>query len=230
MLIALQRELAAHAADGAGAAVLCGEDGVFSAGIDLAEIGDVDAVLEVDALIAATSDTIRSLPIPVVAAIEGPCFGAAVDIALACDARIAGADARFGVPAVRLGILYRPDGIADMIATVGRETVSRLLLFGERISAHDAVGARLVGRVVPAGQALDAAITLARGAVGSPSGALRASKRLIGEIVGVHPDLTGWEHERIALVRSTLQSTSVEAAKATLGVSEGSRRADPGSR
>lgn len=218
MLVALQRELSKQAGGGAGAVVITGGDAVFSAGMDLAEIGNGVEDLEVDTLIAETSAAIRHLPIPVLAAIEGPCFGAAVDIALACDVRIAGSEAVFAVPAVRLGILYRPDGIADMIASVGRETVSRLLLLGERISAQQAVSARLAAQVVPAGDSLAAALSIATGAVGWSADALASTKRVIGEIAGAHGDLAAWEEPRIALLRSELRASSVDNARATLGL------------
>lgn len=217
MLNQLKRELAQSVAAGAAAVVLTGDESTFSAGMDLGEIGNGADDVEVDSLIAETGEAIRSLPIPVIAAIEGPCLGAAADLALACDVRIMGVGARFGIPAVKLGILYRPEGIADMVATVGRETVSRLLLFGERLTAEQAVTAGLAAQVAPAGQALDAALTLAQGAVASPPEALAATKRVITEIVGGRPDLESWQEQRLALLRSEVRTASLDAARVTLG-------------
>jgi enoyl-CoA hydratase/carnithine racemase len=173
--------------------------------------------VEVDQLIARTSGTIRRLPIPVIAAIEGPCFGAAVELALACDVRVVGEGVRVGVPAVKLGILYRPDAIAEMLASVGRQTVARLLLLGERLDAEQALAAGFAARVVPAGHALDEALTLAEGAVGVSPEALAATKGVIAEIVSQHPDLRVWEERRLALLGSDVRHDSLDAARATLG-------------
>ena len=218
MLDELKRRLAQSVTEGAVAVVLTGDESTFSAGMDLGEVGNGTADAEVDSLIAETGASIRTLPIPVIAAIEGPCLGAAADLALACDVRIMGVGARFGIPAVKLGILYRPEGIADMVATVGRETVSRLLLFGERLTAEQAVMAGLAAQVVPAGQALDAALTLAQGAVGSPREALAATKGVITEIVGDGPNLESWQERRLALLRSEQRTHSLDAARTSLGV------------
>ena len=132
--------------------ILTGDE-VFSAGMDLAEIGAGTTTSRWTTLIALRRQRSGSLPIPVIAAIEGPCFGAAADLAIACDVRIQAETRASASPPSSLGILYRPEGIADMIATVGRETVSRLLLFGERISAEEAVAAGLAAHVVRGGRA-----------------------------------------------------------------------------
>jgi Asp-tRNA(Asn)/Glu-tRNA(Gln) amidotransferase A subunit family amidase/enoyl-CoA hydratase/carnithine racemase len=218
MLTDLQNALAESLRLGASVVVLTGDESAFSSGMDLSEIGNGARDIEVDQQIAQTSASIRALPIPVIAAIEGSCFGAAVELALACDVRIAGAGARLGIPAVKLGILYRPEAIAGMLATLGRETLSRLLLLGERITAEEAVVAGLAARVVPAGNALDASLTLAQGAVGAPPEALAATKGVITEALGEPPDLEAWGERRLALLRSETRANSLAAARATLGI------------
>lgn len=217
MLVELQDALRQSVAAGVSAVILTGDRSTFSAGMDLAEIGRGAEDVEVDTLIAETGASLRTLPVPVIAAIEGPCIGAAADLALACDVRIVGASARFGIPAVKLGVLYRPDGIADMVSAVGRQTVARLLLLGERITAEEAVEAGLAARLVPGGHALDAALTLAQGAVGAPPDALAATKGVIAEIVGQRPDLESWQERRLALLRSELRADSLETARARVG-------------
>ena len=199
--------------------ILTGGDDTFSAGMDLAEIGNGVDDLRIDEAIAATTEAIRKLGIPVIAAIEGPCFGAALDIAVACDVRFAGNGAIFGIPAVRLGLLYRPDGIADIVATLGRETASRLLILGERIRAEEAMEARMVSRVVNRGESLKAALALAEASVGSPIEAQRATKQLINEVAHRRgSDLGRWEEIRTELLRSDLRRQLLADAKARLGV------------
>lgn len=220
MLERLRVCLAEAAADGAVAVVLTGNEAVFSAGMDLTEIGRGLADLEVDETIAATTAAIRELSIPVIAAIEGVCLGAALDIALACDVRVAGADARFGVPAARLGVLYRPESIGAMMNVVGQETAARLLVLGDLIPAEQAATARLVSRVVPAGDALAVALTSAQASAASPNRAVAATKQLINHLARSQPgDLGPWEGQRRELLASPERQSSLTAARARLGVS-----------
>jgi Asp-tRNA(Asn)/Glu-tRNA(Gln) amidotransferase A subunit family amidase/enoyl-CoA hydratase/carnithine racemase len=146
---------------GARALVLSGSPDVFSAGVDLAELAGDPTDISLDTLIGDAVRSMRSLPVPTVAAIEGPCVGAAVEIAMACDVRIAGAGTYFYLPAAQLGLLYRPEAVATMTEEFGRQTAARLLIFGDRISADEAANAGMVAKVVVSGQALGAAVALA---------------------------------------------------------------------
>lgn len=220
MLERLREGLSQEAAKGSAAVILTGGEEVFSAGMDLAEVGGGLSDLEIDESIGATTAAVRELAIPVIAAVEGPCLGAALDIALACDVRIAGADARFGVPAARLGVLYRPDGIASMMGVVGRETLARLLVLGDLIPAEQAAAARLVSRVVPRGRALDVACELAQGSVESSPRAVAATKRLINHLArSAVGDLGPWEALRRELLSSDERRESLDVARSRLGVS-----------
>ena len=96
---------------GSRAIILTGSSTVFSAGADLSELSMTEADLEVEDGLAAAAGRLADAPVPTIAAIEGPCLGAGVELAAACDVRVAGEGAYFMIPATRLGILYRPDGI-----------------------------------------------------------------------------------------------------------------------
>jgi enoyl-CoA hydratase len=82
--------------------------------------------------------------VPVVAGIEGGCFGAGVALALACDIRVAGVRATFGVPPARFGISYPLADVARLVARVGQGQASRLLLSAETIDAAEAARIGLV--------------------------------------------------------------------------------------
>jgi Asp-tRNA(Asn)/Glu-tRNA(Gln) amidotransferase A subunit family amidase/enoyl-CoA hydratase/carnithine racemase len=205
---------------GGGAVILTGGDDCFSAGMDLREVqGRVDD-LRLDDLIAETWDAIRKVPVPVIAAIEGPCYGAAVDLAVACDIRLASETARFCIPAVNLGLLYRPEAIAKMIASIGRpDTIARLIVFGDQIQAEEATTTGLVGRMVGQGAALDSAVELAKRSSGSSPEAVKASKELINEVVDrSQPDLHSWETVRRDLLESESRSKAISNAKHRFGV------------
>jgi enoyl-CoA hydratase/carnithine racemase len=208
----LPEVLASHSAR-ASAMVLTGGDSVFSAGFDLSELGNGLADLQIDDEISTAAQAIRDLPIPVVAAIEGACVGAAVELALACDVRVLSQTAFFAIPAARLGILYRPDGIASLVATVGRETAMRLLVIGERISAESAVASRLAGFCVPAGTAVTYSIALAGHTSGSVAAALTATKQLIIEASATSVDVSGFEQLRRELLVSEARKSAVSNAQ-----------------
>jgi enoyl-CoA hydratase/carnithine racemase len=128
--------------------LLRGEGLAFSAGADLDELAELaEDKAARTALRLAMLDGIGAIaasPIPVVAGIAGGCFGAGVALALACDIRVAGASATFGVPPARFGISYPLPDVARLVARVGQGPASRLLLTAETIDAAEAARIGLV--------------------------------------------------------------------------------------
>jgi Asp-tRNA(Asn)/Glu-tRNA(Gln) amidotransferase A subunit family amidase/enoyl-CoA hydratase/carnithine racemase len=216
MLTQLRQALSEQGKSGVAAVVLTGSSAEFSAGFDVSELGRGTLDLTVDESIADAVRAIKALPIPVVAAIEGPCVGAALELALACDVRIAGAGSIFHLPAARLGVLYRPDGIHDFVGDVGRQTASRLLLMGDRINADEAACAGIVARVVQAGTALESALELAEKAGGSTRRATSATKALITEITTGEQMGDEWEEQRRGLLASKERQEALESVKERL--------------
>ena len=186
-------------------------------GFDLNEIGQGVDDLEVDLVIEETVAAIRQLPIPVIAAIEGACVGAALEIAVACDVRIAATGAHFSLPATHLGLLYRPEGVAGLVESLGRETVTRLLIFGARIPAEEAPATALASVVVERGAALESAVGLARSVSSATPEAVAATKRLIGEIGADRADLSHWEDCRRALLASEARSHALSKVRERVG-------------
>ena len=128
-------------------------DRSFSAGVDLAEMKDLTP-LQAEAFIRSLYRSTRGLltsPLPAIAAVQGPCLGAALELALACDLRIATEDATFGLPEVRVGV---PSVIqASLLApTIGLGRARALLLSGESVGAEEALRIGLVNKVVPNGR------------------------------------------------------------------------------
>ena len=108
------------------AVIVSGVDGSFSAGADLTDLTGTLQDLGMDDAIEEVTLKIRDLPVPVIAAIDGPCLGGAFDLALSCDHRIASRDAFFQVPATRLGLLYNPRSIVRMRQLLGRDATVKL--------------------------------------------------------------------------------------------------------
>lgn len=136
--------------------------GIFCAGADLTEFPAMmaDPALPTrfrEAMARATA-ALADSAVPVIAVIEGGCFGAGVALAMACDLRVAGRQATFAVPPAKLGIAY-PQGDIDRLRTlVGPGQAARLLLTGDRIDAGEA---QRIGLVELPGDAA-AAMVLAR--------------------------------------------------------------------
>ena len=130
------------------AVIICANNHCFSAGADLNELTGTIKDMEMDISISRVIDDIHRLSMPVVALIEGACVGGAVDIVLACNVRVATDNACFQIPATRLGLLYNPDSVARMSKLFSHETLTRLLVSGERFDAADAIKAGLVTHLV----------------------------------------------------------------------------------
>lgn len=140
------------------AAVLTGGGRAFTAGMDVHVLRGLD-VESARRLITALHEAIEAVhhaPFPVIAAVNGPSLGAGLELALACDLRVAAKEAIFGLPEVRVGV---PSVIeaALLPALVGPGRAAELLLTGEAIGAERALEWGLVNRVVD-GPRLEAAV------------------------------------------------------------------------
>ncbi len=153
----------------------------FTAGADIDEMARIENADQARAFIArlhCCCDAIRNLPVPVIARIRGYCFGGGLELAAACDVRIASEAATFGMQEVKIGI---PSVIEAALfpQLVGWGRVREILLLGETFSAADALAWRLVEHVVPAA-ALDQAVEdwIGKLLTSAPR-AVRLQKRLI---------------------------------------------------
>jgi enoyl-CoA hydratase/carnithine racemase len=198
--------------------ILTGAGDCFSAGADLADItGTVDDIA-VDEAVERTVAAVEEAPAPVIAAIEGPCIGAAFDLAMACDLRVASTTAFLELPAARLGILYNPRAIARLHGTLGRQTLARLVLIGERLDGEAALGAGLVSHLAPEGKAAQEAETLARRAADGAPDAVASSKRLLADLDGGSSDIEHWRQVRTELLASPERQQALARAKTAHGL------------
>jgi enoyl-CoA hydratase len=124
----------------------------FCAGADITEFEPPTSGLAARALRQGTTwiDVLAQARKPTVAAIHGSCLGGGLEIALACDIRIAAQGATFGLPEVRLAIIPGAGGTQRLPRAVGLSNALRLILTGEGINAETALRMGLVSEVVPA--------------------------------------------------------------------------------
>lgn len=134
--------------------VVRGAGGNFAAGADIAEFPSVRFDAESGRhfhldVIGGAIDAIRAVPQPVVAAIEGFCIGGGLEIAVACDVRIATEDARLGAPVGKVGFPFALPELLPLLTLVGRGVAAELLLSGRVYSGIEAQANGLVQRAVP---------------------------------------------------------------------------------
>ena len=199
------------------AVILQGADGSFSVGVDLADVTGTPADQEIDDQIERVNKLMQSLPVPCLAAIEGPCVGGAVTVALACDALVASENSFFEIPATRLGLLYNPDSVARLHARLGSATLTRLLLFGERLNAQTALQSGMVNWIVPDGFAYEKALEIIS-KVANSTKSVAATKSLIIALEHCQQNLSDWNEIRNEILGSAERKGAVEKAKKRLGI------------
>lgn len=160
----------------AGAIILRGAGTeAFSAGYDLSRLTGSIEDLDADRHIGDAATALRTCPAPVIARLQGHCYGAGVELALNCDLRIA-SDLRLSVPAVGLGVVYRYPFVARLVQICGIARASDLLLGMLELDSSTAYTWGLVTEVVPSAE-LDARVDeLAQRLAGSPRAAVEGTK------------------------------------------------------
>lgn len=166
----------------------------FSAGFDLDALPEPHALADMsaapDAPLAAASAALRRADATTIAVLHGHVYGAGVELACACDLRLARSDARFTVPAARLGVVYHPVGLELLLRTFGAALAQRLLLLGETLGAGECLRAGAVHAVHDADALGPAALAAAEQLrAGAPS-SLRAHRAYLRAWAGgAAPDL-----------------------------------------
>ena len=182
---AMRRELlravmAAGRDDAVRCLVITGEGRGFCSGADL-RAGDVERQFrrvvtdEYNPIIAA----LRSLPKPVIAAVNGVAAGAGASIALACDLVYASEEARFIQAFVRIGLVPDTGSTRALVRTLGRHRAAELIFSGEPMSAADAAAAGLINKVFGATEFADGVREVARRLAAAPTAAIGLAKRSI---------------------------------------------------
>lgn len=181
---ALAEALARDEARNAASVVLTGSGRAFSAGADVDELRDRTpaAVLDYYEATGGVYEQLAALPQPTLSAIRGYCLGGGLELALATDFRIADETAVFGFPEVGLGILPSSGGTERVTRLLGPARAKELILLRTRIDAREALACGLVSEVVPAGAALDRALTLAHRLAELPRLAAAVAKRAIDAV------------------------------------------------
>ncbi len=148
----------------------------FSAGFDLGRLEGTESDLRADDSIGAAVEAIRSCPAPVIASIRGHCHGAAVELALSCDLRVAADDLQMSIRAVGLGVVYRFELFRLLVQLCGLGHAQDLLLAMPVLDAARAYDWGLLTEVAPAAELDSRVQTLALALAAAPRAAVAGTK------------------------------------------------------
>ena len=194
--------------DGIGAVVVTGAAPAFCAGADLSHLGGSRR----EGLLAVYEGFLRVArsPLPTVAAVNGAAVGAGMNLALACDVRLAGRSARFDTRFLDLGI-HPGGGHTWMFRRIaGPQATMAAVLFGQVLDGGEAERVGLVWRCVDDDVLLDEATALAARAASAPPELARRVKRTIQDVAGIDDHDTAVERELVDQVWSMDQPAFAE--------------------
>jgi enoyl-CoA hydratase/carnithine racemase len=197
--------------------IITGEGRTFSAGYDLAGLPDGVVAEEADRLVAhpfaAAIDAVEAYPYPTVAALNGHAIGGGLELALACDLRVAAPDITLGMPPAKLGLVYSHTGIRKFLDVIGAARTRELFLVGRRIDAGAALAWGLVNYVAPSDELVEQTLDLARELAANAPVAQRGNKRVIRAVLEARAELDlATEGELLELRRSSLASEDFREA------------------
>lgn len=161
------------------AAVITGGPRVFAAGADIRELAALDTLGVLDDPRPGLWRRIYRFPKPLLAAVNGYALGAGCELAMHADIVIAGRDARFGQPEIKLGTIPGAGGTQRLVRAVGKSLAMRMVLSGEPIDATTALAAGLVAAVTEPELTLETALALARELAARPPVAVRLAKEMV---------------------------------------------------
>ena len=168
--------------------ILSGAEDVFCSGLDLKAASTPGGMnlnlnlrdgVETLQRISEIYSLYENLPVPVIAAIKKACLGAGMELALACDIRIASSETVFSIPEVTIGLVPDGGGTQRLPRLVGPGMAKELVLTGRKIDAEEALRIGLINHAYPADSLMEKAQELAGEIVELPSEPVQASKRAL---------------------------------------------------
>lgn len=181
--------------------LLTGEGKVFCSGADFAAVsgpGGLDFLPAFERML----DAVAAFPLPTIAAVHGAALGGGLQLASACDFRIAAADAALGIPAARMGIVVNFENVQRLARLAGIAVAKEVLMTARTFAGAEAAAAGLVTRVVPA-EDLDA-----------------AARSFAEEIAGLSPQSVQGAKRALALVEKAIADARASAPKDVAAIDE----------
>jgi enoyl-CoA hydratase/carnithine racemase len=184
MVAEMNARLAEASKAGVRALLIRGEGPGFSAGRDLAgaEPGKEDAETILKTVFNPVIQTVADFPVPTFAAVHGPCLGAGLGIALACDVAYVADDAKIGSPFARIGAVLDSGAHAYLVERIGGNRTLELVYSGRLISGAEAVAMGIFNRALARDAVLSEVRKIAAQVANGPTAAFMESKRLVTRI------------------------------------------------
>src|ERR1700691_4294490 len=167
--------------------IVTGAHEMFSAGYEIGEITNGRFQEEAERLVAhpftEAIEGLEAFPYPTLAALPGHTIGGGLELALACDLRLAAASIKLGMPPAKLGLVYSHTGLRRFIDTIGAPRTRELSLLGSYIEAEIALAWGLVNRIAPAAELEDVALGLANELAANAPLSQLGNKRVIAALL-----------------------------------------------
>ncbi len=197
--------------DAARCVIVTGAHGMFSAGYDIGEIPDEEFEERAERLVAhpftEAIDALEAFPWPTLAMLPGHTIGGGLELALACDLRVALAGIKLGMPPAKLGLVYSHTGLRRFIDSIGAARTRELFLLGRYIDADTALRWGLVTRVADEDALEQTTLELATELAGNAPLSQRGNKRVIAALLAAESKLEPEiEQELIELRRASFAS------------------------
>jgi enoyl-CoA hydratase/carnithine racemase len=193
ILDAIAAEVTRAPADGVRALILTGENRMFSSGYDIGDIPPDLLAQEAEKLVAhpftGALQALDACDLPIVAALTGHTIGGGLELALACDLRVAADDIKLGMPPAKLGLVYSHTGLRRFIDAIGVPRTNELFLLGTYIDAPRALDWGLVNATAPAHDVGDSAQALAVTLVANAPLSIHGNKRIIRALLRAEGEL-----------------------------------------
>jgi enoyl-CoA hydratase/carnithine racemase len=173
--------------------VITGSDGMFSAGYEIGEITNGRFQEEAERLVAhpftEAIEALEAFPYPTLAALPGHTIGGGLELALACDLRVAAANIKLGMPPAKLGLVYSHTGLRRFIDAIGAARTRELFLLGSYINADVALTWGLINRVSAAAELDRTTLNLAGELAANAPLSQVGNKRVIAALLDAEGDL-----------------------------------------
>jgi enoyl-CoA hydratase/carnithine racemase len=167
-------------------------DKAFVSGADISQFekerSSADAVQRYEELAEGAAAKLQACDKPLIAMIRGYCLGGGMNIAVLCDLRIAADDARFGIPAAKMGLGYRASSMKNLVEVVGGAYAREIMITARQFSAAEAKEMGLVNKVVAVADLEKAVAEYTQMIAGNAPLTMRTAKRIIREIGAVNYD------------------------------------------
>ena len=159
----------------------------FSSGYDITAIPtelspEAAELLKKENPLELALSSVKNFPYPVIAMINGYCFGAGLNLAMCCDIRIGADHIKVGMPPVKLGLVYHPEGLSQFIEVIGMAKTREIFFTGQTYVGSEIKEMGLVDHLVPANQLSETVYTMAEKISNNAPLSLKGTKQILNMI------------------------------------------------